>query len=406
MASTFAHLTGFLYGVRLPVQVGGATGGLPGRVEQRAVRRAGRGAPDHLHLGGDAVPARHPERAEHRRPTTSPRCVRFCCFGAPIPPAIVRAGPGSAGPSWPCSAAGGRPRTRWSPSASRATPRRRSSSATATRCPGCEIRVVDDDGTALPAGHRGPAAGDRAVPVRRLRASGWSMTAANCSTASGSTPATSPSIDADGYLKISGRTKDVIIRGGENIPVAYVENALYENPKIAAVAVVGIPDPRLQERACAVRRAEARRRRSSRFAEMRQFLAEKGVARQYWPERLEVMAELPRTASGKIQKFRAPRRDHRVRHDGIDRSAQALPGGRGADARSAATAARWPPSAPTTSPPTCSRALTGRLPSVDWDAAGRRRCSAARTRPARTTATSPGWRRCSPACRSRCPAAP
>ncbi len=58
-------------------------------------------------------------------------------------------------------------------------------------------------------------------------------------------------IDEDGYLKISGRTKDVIIRGGENIPVAYVENALYENPKIDSVAVVGIPDPRLQERACA-----------------------------------------------------------------------------------------------------------------------------------------------------------
>ena len=57
--------------------------------------------------------------------------------------------------------------------------------------------------------------------------------------------------DSDGYLRLSGRTKDVIIRGGENIPVAYVENALYENPKIASVAVVGMPDPRLQERACA-----------------------------------------------------------------------------------------------------------------------------------------------------------
>ncbi|MGZ8749883.1 MAG: AMP-binding enzyme [Pseudonocardia sp.] len=57
---------------------------------------------------------------------------------------------------------------------------------------------------------------------------------------------------ADGYLDITGRTKGVIIRGGENIPVAYVENVLYEHPDVAAVALVGLPDPRLQERACAV----------------------------------------------------------------------------------------------------------------------------------------------------------
>src|SRR3954471_1387075 len=59
-------------------------------------------------------------------------------------------------------------------------------------------------------------------------------------------------IDEEGYLNITGRTKDVIIRGGENVPVAYVENVLYEHPAITGVALVGIPDPRLQERACAV----------------------------------------------------------------------------------------------------------------------------------------------------------
>jgi acyl-CoA synthetase (AMP-forming)/AMP-acid ligase II len=109
-------------------------------------------------------------------------------------------------------------------------------------------------------------------------------------------------IDADGYLSISGRTKDVIIRGGENIPVAYVENVLYEHPDIAEVAVVGRPDPRLQERACAcvVLAAGA----SLTFDDLKAFLAEKGVAKQYWPERLEVLDALPRTASGKIQKFK------------------------------------------------------------------------------------------------------
>ena len=77
---------------------------------------------------------------------------------------------------------------------------------------------------------------------------------------------------------------------------------LYEHPDVAAVAVVGLPDPRLQERACAVVVLKTGAPGFTMDA-MRAFLAEKGVARQYWPERLELMTELPRTASGKIRKF-------------------------------------------------------------------------------------------------------
>jgi acyl-CoA synthetase (AMP-forming)/AMP-acid ligase II len=109
-------------------------------------------------------------------------------------------------------------------------------------------------------------------------------------------------IDADGYLSLSGRTKDIIIRGGENIPVAYVENTLYENPKLASVAIVGIPDPRVQERACACVTL-APGVTEFTFEEMQEFLRGKGLAKQYWPERLEVMDSLPSTPSGKIQKF-------------------------------------------------------------------------------------------------------
>jgi acyl-CoA synthetase (AMP-forming)/AMP-acid ligase II len=109
-------------------------------------------------------------------------------------------------------------------------------------------------------------------------------------------------IDADGYVKISGRTKDVIIRGGENIPVVYVENALYEDPRIEGVAVVGVSDPRLQERAAAC--VVLKPGESLTFEEMQAFLEGKGIARQYWPERLEIMDELPRTPSGKILKYR------------------------------------------------------------------------------------------------------
>ena len=184
----FAHLTGLLYGVRLQTQLGRHRR-LPGRLEQRAVRRTDRAAQDHLHLGGDPVPARHPERAEHRR-------ARRVLAGPVLLLGRARSRrpssgrPGSGGPSWPCSAAGGRPRTPWSPSASPATPRRRSSTATATRWPGMRIRVVDEDGTVLPAGHRRPVAGDRAVPVRRVRQAAGDDPGAVRRRA-GSTPATS-----------------------------------------------------------------------------------------------------------------------------------------------------------------------------------------------------------------------
>ena len=81
-----------------------------------------------------------------------------------------------------------------------------------------------------------------------------------------------------------------------------IENVLYEHPDVAVVAVVGLPDPRLQARVCAVVVLKSGAPRFT-MGDMRAFLAGKGVARQYWPERLELVAELPRTASGKIRKF-------------------------------------------------------------------------------------------------------
>ena len=66
----------------------------------------------------------------------------------------------------------------------------------------------------------------------------------------GSTLAIWPRMDEDGYIRITGRTKDIIIRGGENIPVVEVENLLYQHPAVKDVAVVAMPDDRLGERAC------------------------------------------------------------------------------------------------------------------------------------------------------------
>ncbi len=108
-------------------------------------------------------------------------------------------------------------------------------------------------------------------------------------------------VDADGYIRITGRIKDVVNRGGEKVPVAEVEQLLYEHPAVAEVAIVAMPDPRLGERACAF--VVTRDGATLTLADVREHLQAHGMAKPYWPERVEVVGELPRTPSGKIQKF-------------------------------------------------------------------------------------------------------
>lgn len=107
-------------------------------------------------------------------------------------------------------------------------------------------------------------------------------------------------MNADGYIRIDGRSKDIIIRGGENVPVVEIESVLYSHPRIADAAIVGYPDARLGEKGCAfVVLTEG----DFAMQDLRDWMQDKGVARQYWPEAVEVIAAMPRTASGKIQKF-------------------------------------------------------------------------------------------------------
>jgi cyclohexanecarboxylate-CoA ligase len=108
-------------------------------------------------------------------------------------------------------------------------------------------------------------------------------------------------IDADGYLRITGRRKDIIIRKGENLSAKGIEDELAEHPKIADVAVVGVPDPATGERvcACAVLRPGTG---GLTLAEVRTFMDARGVMRQKIPEQLEILSELPRNATGKVRK--------------------------------------------------------------------------------------------------------
>jgi cyclohexanecarboxylate-CoA ligase len=104
-------------------------------------------------------------------------------------------------------------------------------------------------------------------------------------------------IDDAGYVRITGRVKDVINRGGEKVPVAEIEQLLHAHPAVREVAIVAMPDERLGERACAFVVGELD------FDTMLEYLDSHRVSKTYWPERLELVDTLPRTPSGKIQKF-------------------------------------------------------------------------------------------------------
>ena len=108
-------------------------------------------------------------------------------------------------------------------------------------------------------------------------------------------------LDADGYVVITGRSKDVIIRNAENISAKEVEDLLYTHPKVLDVAVVGLSDAKTGERVCAVV-ASSDANDPLTVDDMRDFLREQGLRRQAVPEQLELVDVIPRNAAGKVTK--------------------------------------------------------------------------------------------------------
>jgi cyclohexanecarboxylate-CoA ligase len=166
--------------------------------------------------------------------------------------------------------------------------------------PGARLRVVDDDGRELSSGREGNFEVDSGclfvgylnrpeLTSEALAGDGFYRTGDLAR------------IDADGYVRITGRVRDVINRGGEKVPVAEIEQLLFAHPAVRDVAIVAMPDERLGERACAFAVLHAGAELD--FAAMQQHLDANRVAKTYWPERLEIVETLPRTPSGKIQKF-------------------------------------------------------------------------------------------------------
>jgi acyl-CoA synthetase (AMP-forming)/AMP-acid ligase II len=163
---------------------------------------------------------------------------------------------------------------------------------------GNELRVVDAGGRDVPAGQdgeiltRGPELftgySDPALNAAAFLPGRWFRTG------------DVGRLDADGYLTVTDRLKDIIIRGGENISSKEVEDLLITHPAVADVAVIPAPDPVMGERVCAV--VVTRPGFSFDVAEARAHFAAAGAARQKTPEVVMLMDELPRTPSGKVRK--------------------------------------------------------------------------------------------------------
>ncbi|EKR5143092.1 medium-chain fatty-acid--CoA ligase [Escherichia coli] len=166
---------------------------------------------------------------------------------------------------------------------------------------GVEIKVVDDARETLPPGCEGEEASrgpnvfmgyfdEPELTARALDEEGWYYSGDLCR------------MDEAGYIKITGRKKDIIVRGGENISSREVEDILLQHPKIHDACVVAMPDERLGERSCAYVVLKAPHHSLS-LEEVVAFFSRKRVAKYKYPEHIVVIEKLPRTASGKIQKF-------------------------------------------------------------------------------------------------------
>ena len=225
------------------------------------------------------------------------RLRNFLCGGAPIPPVLIDRAARELGLKV-CSLWG----MTESLSSTLTEPERaheKSSSTDGRSLEGVGVKVVDSEGSELPAGQTGRLLVRGAQmfmgyykrpDIATFDAEGWFDTGDLAYA------------DAEGYIRINGRTKDVLIRGGENVPVVEIEALLYKHPAVAAAALVGYPDARLGERGCAF--VVPRPGATFTLADVQAWMAENKVAKQYWPERVELVADLPRTPSGKIQKFK------------------------------------------------------------------------------------------------------
>jgi cyclohexanecarboxylate-CoA ligase len=305
MASPVAHQTGFLYGVMMPVYLG-TTVVLQDIWDADFVCKVIAAEKPAFTMASTPFLADLVKTApKHEGELDSLRI--FVSAGAPIPTAVVEQASKTLKAkivsAWGMTENGAVTMT------CQEDPAERASQSDGKALPYMELRITDFKGNELPAGEEGNLlVRGASLFVGYLKRpelygvddDGWFATGDLAR------------MDKDGYIRITGRTKDVVIRGGENIPVVEVENLLYKFPGIADVALVGCPDERLGERLCAYVTLDENATDLT-LDELKSYLIKQQLSKSYLPEYLEVIEAMPRTASGKIQKFKLREQAKEVR---------------------------------------------------------------------------------------------
>ncbi|MBA4114700.1 MAG: cyclohexanecarboxylate-CoA ligase [Verminephrobacter sp.] len=295
MASPMAHQTGFMYGLMMPIM-------LKSSVVLQDIWEPKKAIELIRTEGVTFTMASTPFLTDLAKTVTEtgqgvPTLRTFLCAGAPIPGPLVEQARAALGAkivsAWGMTENGAVTLTKLDDDDER------SFSTDGCPLPGVEVQVVDGDDKPLPVGETGRlmlrSCSNFGGYLHRPHLNGtdaddWFDTGDLAR------------IDAQGYIRITGRSKDVIIRGGENIPVVEIESLLYRHPAVAMAAIVAYPDERLGERACAV--VVPKTGQTIDLPEVVEYLKAQKVAVQYIPERLVVMDAMPATPSGKIQKFK------------------------------------------------------------------------------------------------------
>ena len=295
MASPMAHQTGFMYGLMMPIM-------LKTRVVILDVWEPLKAIDLIKSEGVTFTMASTPfltdlARTVQNSGTKVPTLKTFLCAGAPIPGPLVEQAR---------SVLGTKIVSAWGMTENGAVtliklddPDERAFTTDGLPLPGVDLKVVNESGEELPVGVAGKllvrSCSNFGGYLKREHlngtdAQGWFDTGDLAK------------LDQEGYVRITGRSKDVIIRGGENIPVVEIESLLYKHPAISMAAIVSYPDERLGERACAV--VVLKPGQKLEFEEMVSYLKEQKITVQYIPEKLIIKDAMPSTPSGKIQKFK------------------------------------------------------------------------------------------------------
>ncbi|MDH4427192.1 MAG: cyclohexanecarboxylate-CoA ligase [Acidovorax sp.] len=295
MASPMAHQTGFMYGLIMPILLKASAVIYDVWEPLKAIDLIRAEGCSFTMASTPFLTDLAKNVAESGK--TVPTLKTFLCAGAPIPGPLVEQARAVLGTkivsAWGMTENGAVTLIRLD------DPDERAFTTDGCPLPGVELKIVDFDGAVQPAGQAGKLmvrsvsnfGGYLKRPhLNGTDAEGWFDTGDLAR------------VDEQGYVRITGRSKDVIIRGGENIPVVEIEALLYRHPAIAMAAVVAYPDERMGERACAV--VVPKPGQTVDLPSIVEFMKSQKVAMQYIPERLILRDAMPSTPSGKIQKFK------------------------------------------------------------------------------------------------------